>query len=389
MGALMTSNETPQKEVTIVLATLKDIAEAVVQAAEAGTLKQVFQQIAYVAQRLVRSRYAALGIPSEHGTMKYFEVVGISPDEIRQIAHPPVGRGLLGVIMHEREILRLEHMHDDPRSVGFPAHHPYMDRLLGVPVQAGEQLFGMLYLTDRLDDQPFTQEDQWLVESLAGYAALAIAGSQLSEQHGRLLLLEERERVGMELHDGIIQSLYAIGMQLQLLKLTQPQIGDDVAKATRSLDAVIEDIRHYILNLKVANYEQQSLRECLIDVVARLHVPGTLKVEVHAPDRQPPFAPPVVEAVCQIAYEAVSNVIRHAEATEVTLEATMDTAQFQLVIRDNGRGFAANANDSASSTDHEGLGLGNMQQRARIYGGEVAIDSTPGQGTRLTLRLPL
>ena len=323
-------------------------------------------------------------MPSEHGTMKYFEVVGLTPDEIRQIAHPPIGRGLLGVIMHEREILRLEHMRDDPRSRGFPANHPYMDRLLGVPVQAGAQLFGMLYLTDRLDDLPFTQEDQWLVELLAGYAALAIAGTSLSEQKGRLTLLEERERVGMELHDGIIQSLYAIGMQLQLLKLTHPDVSDDLAVATRSLDAVIEDIRHYILNLKVANYERQTLHEYLLDVIARLHLPDSLKVELRAPDRQPPFAPPVVEAVCQIAYEALSNIVRHAEASEAFVEATEDAEQFQLVIRDNGHGFSPNL-----ASAYEGLGLHNMTQRARIYGGEIEIDSAPGGGTRLTLRLPL
>ncbi len=380
----MASNEIPQKEVTIVLSTLKDIAEAVIHAAEAGTLRQVFQQIAYVAQQLVHSRYAALGIPSESGTLMYFEVAGLEPDAIKRIAHPPIGRGLLGVIMHEREILRLEHMQDDPRSVGFPPNHPYMDRLLGVPVQAGEDLFGMLYLTDRLDDQPFTQEDQWLVESLAGYAALAIAGSQLSEQHGRLMLLEERERVGMELHDGIIQSLYAIGMQLQLLKLSKPEVGDELAKATRSLDAVIEDIRHYILNLKVANYEQQTIRACLNDVIARLHVPGSLRIEIQAPDRQPPFAPPVVEAICQIAYEAVSNVIRHAQATEALIEASEDSTHFRLTIQDNGRGFSPEI-----TSQHEGLGLRNMMQRAHIYGGIITVESTPGKGTRLTLELPL
>ena len=384
MSAPMTSNKTPQKEVTIVLGTLKDIAEAVIHAAEAGSLKQVFQQIAYVAQQLVHSRYAALGIPSEHGTMMYFEVVGLEPEAVKRISHPPIGRGLLGLIIEEREILRLEHMSEHPRSVGFPENHPYMDRLLGVPVQTGQQLFGMLYLTDRLDDQPFTQEDQWLVESLAGYAALAIAGTQLSEQRGRLMLLEERERVGMELHDGIIQSLYAIGMQLQLLKLTQPAVGDEVSKATHSLDAVIEDIRHYILNLKVATYEQQTLRSALQDVVARLHVPDSLRIQISAPDRQPPFSPPVVEAVCQIAYEAISNIIRHADATEAQIETSEDIAQFQMVIRDNGRGFSL-----SSDSEHEGLGLRNMMQRARIYGGEVVLDSTPGGGARLTLRLPL
>jgi signal transduction histidine kinase len=344
----------------------------------------VLQQIAYVAQQLVQSRYAALGIPGEHGTMKYFEVVGIKPEEIKQIAHPPLGRGLLGVIMHEREILRLEHMRDDPRSSGFPANHPHMDRLLGVPVQTGKQLFGMLYLTDRLDDLPFTEEDQWLVETLAGYAALAIAGTYLTEQRGRLTLLEERERVGMELHDGIIQSLYAIGIQLQLLKLSHPQLGEDLSKATHSLDLVIEDIRRYILNLRVANYEQQTMRECLLNVLKRLHLPQGLSVVVNAPERQPPFAPPMVEAVCQIAHEAISNIIRHAAASEVVVEVTESTSQFQMVIRDNGRGFDTNHADR-----QDGLGLHNMIQRARIYGGEVSIDSTPGKGTRLTLKLPL
>ncbi len=380
----MTSNESPEKEVTVVLATLKNIAEAVIQAAEAGTLKQVLQQIAYVAQQLVHSRYAALGVPGDHGTMKYFEVVGLTPDEIISIAHPPIGRGLLGVIMNEREILRLEHMRDDPRSSGFPENHPYMDRLLGVPVQAGQQLFGMLYLTDRLDDLPFTQEDQWLVESLAGYAALAIAGTRLSEQHSRLTLLEERERVGMELHDGIIQSLYAIGMQLQLLKLSQSGVSDDLGKATRGIDIVIEDIRHYILNLKVANYEQQTMRACLQDVLVRLHIPDTLHIQLNALDRQPPFAPPVVEAVCQIAYEAVSNIIRHSGATEASINVTEDSKRFQMVVRDNGKGFA-----EGTISKHGGLGLHNIAQRARIYGGNVHIDSSQGKGTLLTLILPL
>jgi signal transduction histidine kinase len=380
----MTSNETPQKEVTIVLGTLKDIAEAVIHAAEAGTLRQVFQQIAYVAQQLVHSRYAALGIPSEHKTMMYFEVAGLEPDAIKRIAHPPIGRGLLGLIIEEREILRLEHMSEHPRSVGFPENHPYMDRLLGVPVQAGTQLFGMLYLTDRLDDQPFTQEDQWLVESLAGFAALAIAGSQLSEQHGRLMLLEERQRVGMELHDGIIQSLYAIGMQLQLLKLTKPDVSDELTKTTSNLDAVIEDIRHYILNLKVAAYEQQTMRSALLDVVARLHIPETLNIQVNAPDRQPPFAPPIVEAVCQIAYEAVSNIVRHAGATQATIDVTESVTQFQMVIQDNGRGLSVRNSDEPG-----GLGLSNIMQRARIHGGEVVIEDAPGGGTRVTLRLPI
>jgi signal transduction histidine kinase len=242
----------------------------------------------------------------------------------------------------------------------------------------------MLYLTDRLDDLPFTEEDQWLVEALAGYAALAIAGTQLSEKQGRLTLLEERERVGMELHDGIIQSLYAIGIQLQLLRMTHSALDSELAKATKNLDTVIEDIRRYILNLKVEAYEQKTMRECLVDALEKLHKSDALRIHVDAPNRQPLFAPPVVEAVCQIAYEAVSNIIRHADATEAFIEVTEGEKQFQMVIRDNGQGFHADA-----SQTHNGLGLHNMVQRARIHGGDVKIESVPGEGTRLTLRLPV
>lgn len=379
----MTSNEPHSKDVTLILSALKDITQAVIHAAEAGTLKQVLQQIAHVAQQLVNARYAALGIPGQHRTMQFFEVVGLTEAEIRQIPHPPLGRGLLGVIMNEREILRLAHIRDDPRSSGFPAHHPPMESLLGVPIQDGQQLYGMLYVTDRLDDRPFTEEDQWLLESLAGYAALAIAGKYLSDHRNRLTLLEERERVGMELHDGIIQSLYAIGMQVQLLRLTQPTLEQELGGTTRNLDAVIEDIRRYILNLKLANYEQKSMRDGLLDVLARLHIPESLTIEIDAPDRQPPFAPPVVDAICQIAHEAVSNIVRHADATEARIEVTESARYVQMVIRDNGKGF-----DAATPIERGGLGLRNIAQRARIYGGKVIIDSTPGDGTSLILRMP-
>jgi signal transduction histidine kinase len=380
----MTSNESPQQEVTVILSTLKSIAESVIHAAEAGDLRQVLQQIAYVAQQLVHSRYAALGIPGEQNILQYFEVVGLKEDEIKQIAHPPIGRGLLGVIMREREILRLEHIHNDPRSIGFPQHHPEMDRLLGVPVQAGQQLFGMLYLTDRLDDLPFTQQDQWLVETLAGYAALAIAETQLREQQRRLTLLEERERVGMELHDGVIQSLYAIGMHLQLLKMSSPSLTIDLTAAMRDIDTVIEDIRHYILNLKTASQEQKSVRQYLEEVIARLHVPESLAVRIMATDSPPPFAPPMMETICQIAHEAVSNIIRHAQATEALIAVQIEARQFQMTIQDNGRGFHPEV-----SSSYEGLGLHNMMRRTHINRGELTVDSAPDEGTRLIFRFPI
>jgi signal transduction histidine kinase len=259
-----------------------------------------------------------------------------------------------------------------------------MTSLLGVPILVGQQLFGMLYLCDRVDEQPFDEEDQWVVESLAGYAALAIAGVQLSEQQGRLVLLEERERIGMELHDGIIQSLYAIGMQLQLMRMSYQLPDDDLGHAIGSLDSVIEDIRRYILNLRVTNYEQQTMYEALQDVLTRLHAAEHLAVEMDVPDHQPPFTPPVFEAVCQIAYEAISNVLRHAEAKHLRVKVSQSEKLFQLHIEDDGKGFESHQVD-----EHNNLGLRNIQQRARIHGGDIRIDTAPHKGTRLTVALPI
>ena len=379
----MTSNHSPEKDMTLVLASLKDIAESVMHAAESGTLEEVLERIAEVTQRLIGARYVALGVPDGTGSLRFFKTVGVTAEIIEHIGHLPVGRGLLGAIMNERQALRLKEMDDDPRRVGFPKYHPEMHSLLGVPILLGNNLFGMLYLCDREDGEPFTEQDQWLVETLAGYAALAIAGVQMSEQNGRLVLLEERERVARELHDGIIQSLYAIGMQLQLIRLSQLQPDTNLADIIRTLDRVIEDIRGYIMNLKVVNYEAQTVQQVLEDVVARLHIPPSLSVEVDAPRRLPPFPSPVLEAVCQITYEALSNVLRHASADHVRITAAETDRAFQLVVEDDGQGF------ESRDSDHEGLGLRNIQQRARIHGGTIRIQSNAGSGTRLTLTIPL
>lgn len=379
---MMTSNQSPDKDMNIVLPTLKDIIAAVVQAAEAQTLEEVLDRINVVAKEMVNARYAALGVPDGKGGLRFFKTAGMSNDQIDAIPHPPEGHGLIGAIMRDREIIRLEDMTDDPRSSGFPINHPEMRSFLGVPIQVGKQLYGMLYLSDRVDGRPFDEQDEWLVETLAGYAALAIAGVQLSEQKNRVVLLEERERVAMELHDGTIQSLYAVGMQLQLMRLSGDLSSDALGAAISDLDMVIEDIRGYILNLKEANYRQQTVLEAMEDIVVRLRARESLDVIVDAPDERPYFPAPVFEAVCQIARESLSNVLRHAQASSVRLVAEQSSEQFILVIEDDGVGFDMKNQDN-------GMGLRNIRQRARICEALLEIDSDQGEGTRVVLRIPM
>jgi signal transduction histidine kinase len=367
-----------------VLGHLKEIVSAVTTAAEAGTLEQVLENIAEVSRNLVGARYAALGVPDGDGGLRYFKAVGISPDEARRIGHLPRGLGLLEVIMRERKTLRLAHMQDDKRAAGFCENHPIMTSLLGVPIQAGERLFGMLYLCDRIDGQPFSEKDEILIEAAAGYAALAIAGSYLREQQSRLTLLEERERISMELHDGVIQSLYAIGMSLDMARTADNHENGVLAKAVSDMNTVIEDIRRYIMNLKASDQHQRTVQECLRDMIRRLHIPTSLDVEIDAPNSYPPFTGIAFEAICQIVHEAVSNVVRHSNASHLRVSVREMAKQFQIVIADDGQGF-----DLSGPGSHKGLGLHNIQQRVLIYGGRVDIDTHPGQGTQLTITLPV
>jgi two-component system sensor histidine kinase NreB len=186
----------------------------------------------------------------------------------------------------------------------------------------------------------------------------------------------------MELHDGVIQSLYAIGMHLDLMRAYGSIQDDEISKIVGNLNVVIEDIRRYILDLK--SVHTRTVYDCLRDMLNRLYIPASMNLEINAPDEPPPFAPVTFDAICQIANEAISNAVRHSEATCVTITTQQDASGFQISIVDDGIGFELGA-----ARDQDGLGLHNMEQRARLYGGQVNIDSLPGQGTTLTITIPL
>ncbi|MCU0514477.1 MAG: GAF domain-containing sensor histidine kinase [Anaerolineae bacterium] len=369
-----------------VLSRLKEIASAVMYAAEASEAESVLQRIAEVARELVACRYAALGVPDGRGGLRYFKTVGMTPEEVALLEHMPRGHGLIGALMRERQSIRLERMQDDARSVGFPAHHPPMTSFLGVPVHLGHQLFGMLYLCDREDGQHFDERDQLLVETLAGYAALVISGSNLSQQRNRLTLLEERERIGMELHDGVIQSLYGVGMQVELLRSGGSTIAPDSLKnIVEGLNDVIEEIRGFITDLRYRSDGRQTVRDCIQVMLTRLHLPETIHAEIDAPETRPPFSPAVFESICLIVNEAISNAIRHADATRIRVRVQQDKYFFSVLVNDDGQGFDTSILKNGSG----GLGLHNMKRRARLYGGDVSIDTAPGRGTTLNIQIPV
>ncbi|MEK7410992.1 MAG: GAF domain-containing protein, partial [Actinomycetota bacterium] len=148
------------------------------------------------ARQVLGARYAALGVLDVTGAgLAEFVTAGLSTEEEAAIGDPPRGLGLLGAIIHDPQTLRLEHMTDDPRSVGFPPHHPSMDSFLGVPIVIHGEVFGNLYLTDKIGG-PFTAEDEHVVHSFALQAAGAVENVRRYEgERQRANMLENTREI--------------------------------------------------------------------------------------------------------------------------------------------------------------------------------------------------
>src|SRR5512142_548198 len=146
------------------------------------SLEHLLERIASTACEQAGARYAALGVLDEDGRLKQFITLGLTQEEIKRMAHPPVGKGLIGALMDTEQPIRLPVISNDPRAAGFPKNHPPMTSFLGVPLRAGEVQLGQIYLTDKVDGPEFTADDERIIQMLAGYAAAAIQNARRMEQ---------------------------------------------------------------------------------------------------------------------------------------------------------------------------------------------------------------
>ncbi len=171
------------------------------------SLETLLERIASVACEQAGARYAALGVLDDQGKLKNFISVGMSDKEIKKIAHPPVGRGLLGALMDTEKPIRVSLIKDHPSSVGFPAHHPRMESFLGVPIRSGDKQLGQIYLTEKKGATEFTADDEMIIQMLAAYAATALTNARLYEQMRERDLALTRRNVDMALLNGIASTL--------------------------------------------------------------------------------------------------------------------------------------------------------------------------------------
>jgi len=146
------------------------------------SLEAVLQRIANMACKLVNARYAALGVLDGKGGLSRFITAGVDEATKRAIGPLPVGKGILGVVVHEAKSLRLKDLAKDPRAHGFPLNHPPMKSFLGVPVISKGKVLGNLYVTEKQGAEEFSKEDETLAMTLATQAAIALENANLYEE---------------------------------------------------------------------------------------------------------------------------------------------------------------------------------------------------------------
>jgi signal transduction histidine kinase len=372
------------------VAELESLVEATRAIAEILDLEPVLQLIVDRVRVLVRADYAALGIIHAGGGIERFVTSGIDPDVRRAIGDPPHGRGLLGLIIREARSYRVARIADHPDSYGFPANHPPMTSFLGVPVTVHGRAVGNLYLTDKRGASEFTDSDRLLVEMFALRAGIAIDNARLHEQVQRLAIVEERERIARDLHDGIIQAIYGVALSLEdvpfMMASAPDEAGVRVDRAIDSLNLTIREIRNFILGLRSELLHGADIVAGLATLADEFGASGASDVELDiAVDPSAVTGLPVAHRVqlLQMAREALSNAVRHAHATRIILSLRSDGPVIELAVEDDGVGF-----DAATAPPSGHLGLANLRERATAIGGELTIDSSPEGGTRIRIRVP-
>lgn len=352
-------------------------------------LDRVFQRVVETAQRLVKVRYAALGIRNEQGMITRFVTAGINVSQREKIGPQPVGRGLLSVVFQRGESMIVDKIAHHPAATGFPAHHPIMEQLLSVPIFSKGQLLGALYLADKNDKCAFSQHDLALVEMLALHAAIAIDNAQLYSRSQQLSALEERARFAQDLHDSVIQSLYAEGMMLDQIKLNIDPTNEDAHQqldlSLEMLARVIQDIRSYIFDLRPQAMQQQGVRARLEGLVQELRVNIRLPVQaVIDPAIDTYLEPLQAKHVFHICHEALSNAARHAKAEQIVLRLMREANAVTISVKDDGVGFTP-----PSQIEPGHRGLANIQERAVQLGAQFTLESHQQRGTHIQVTFQL
>jgi signal transduction histidine kinase len=265
--------------------------------------------------------------------------------------------------------------------------------VLGVPLVSKGKVIGNLFLVNRITEKDskcsYSEEDQQVLEMFANQTAIVIENARLYRQTRQLAILQERERFGMDLHDGVIQSIYAVGLMLEDIQTrvsTEPvKSKQGISIAVVSLNNAISDLRNYILNLRPHHFQGKNLIEGVEELARALRANTFMNVHVEMDKLDVShISSDITTEILHITQEALSNVQKHARASDVEIKAKIKDEKLYYKIIDNGISIPLHM-----VKNPKGNGLNNMRERAEILNGKIRIRQIDSGGTEIRLKLPI
>lgn len=368
------------------------VSAAVLAMSRHREVRDVLQTIVASARQLLGARYAALGVPDDHGGFAQFVVDGVSDEEWKAIGPLPRQHGILGVMLREGTTQRLPDVRRHPRFEGWPKAHPDLSDFLGMPIVGDEEVLGTIFLANSDSPRPdggcgFTEEDEDLLRTLAAHAALALTNARLHERSRELTIAGERARIAHELHDAVAQKLFSLRLTAQaaatLVDRDPARAKGELRQVARLAAEAADELRAVVIELRPAALEEDGLAAALrsqVEVLNRAHTARMAFVS-----RSPRALPAAQEeALLRVAQEALHNALRHAAADSVEVELAGRGKGAVLRVRDDGRGF----DPTTVRRSGRHLGLVSMRDRAEAVGGRLTVDSRPGAGTVIEMEVP-
>ena len=361
---------------------LRRILDAVLLIEKDVELPALLRHVVEEACSMTGARYGALGVLNDDKTaLAEFITVGLDAEEEARIGPCPTGKGVLGLIVTAPQPLRLARLGDHPESFGFPPHHPPMTSFLGVPLKVRDDVYGNLYLTDKIGWSEFTRDDVALVEALALAAGIAVENTRLHQQVRISAVYEDRDRLARDLHDHVIQRLFGLGLNLQGMTMRAAATDADLLQRhVNEIDEIIGEIRGTIYALGMGG-SSRGIRDDVIALVGELRdLVGFELVASFDGAVDTVVSETVAEHLMATIREAVTNIERHARASEASIVLSANDGYCRLQVTDNGRGMDLKTEG--------GLGLNNLRHRAEKLDGQFEVARNPTGGTMLIWRVP-
>lgn len=359
------------------LEAVAEVAQAIV-AGEAAD--RVLELIAHLARELAGAALATLALPEPDRDWLAVRIAqGTNAGDLLGM-RLPVGRSISGRTLTSQHAAVVADLSADPDAFPEFASAAQMGPAVFVPLLGQEDNLGTLMLANPRGAPPFAESEIGVLRLFAAAAAVAVEYSRTRERLERMMVLEDRERIARELHDGAIQALFALGMRLQhsALMTTEPQVCSRLEEDVATLDGVIRELRGYIFGLRPGVLRENGLEQAMRELVRRFELESGISTALDLD--APSLSPEASAEILQVVAEALSNVRKHAHALTCRVSLRLEDECVVLRVEDDGRGF-----DPAVTSG--GHGLRNFRERAARLGGELSILSPDDGGSAIVLTI--